>query len=182
MIRRYLGLVWAMASFTLGLVLADDVQNGYVGKSACIPELSAAVHKYGMRLDKTQNAYLAARTVRGANLLMIVQYAGEQDKCGVIRDVVESRVLKSSFEFDCVNCAQPSVVVVGTWPNAINASSTTAVEAWAINLKELRFIPLQKRVTCIRRTYHGTDQGEDLATWERGWIKKHCSQAKETRR
>jgi hypothetical protein len=87
---------------------------------------------------------------------------------------VQSKDAHDYFEFVCVDCGRPSVVVVGTWPEKNNASSGTAVEAWRIDLKELNFVSVNKKVTCVRRSYEGSDAGEDVATWARKGIARHC--------
>ena len=172
---------WLLLS-VLSLILiaigarGDDLQNKYVVKSSCKQELWGPLGNYGMRLDKTQNAYLAAHTVQGQNILMIVRYAREGDECGTIRDVVGSKDVQNRFEFLCVDCSAPSVVVVGTSPEKNNASSATAVQAWKIDLKELKFASVGKKVTCIRPNYTGSDKGYDLVTWGRKGIAKRCSQ------
>jgi hypothetical protein len=153
---------------------AEDLQKIYVGKNTCGPEL----HKtrgYGMRLDKSQNAYLSARIIDGENALMIIQYTKDGDSCGVVRDAIVSRDAKVSFEFLCVECSDPSAIVIGTWPDENNSPSSKAIEAWRINLKELIFSPISKQVTCFRETYHEYDDGEDIVHWARKGIGKKCS-------
>jgi len=155
---------------------AGDLHAQYVGKSSCTRELWGSTGNYGLRLDKTQNAYLAAHTVQGKNILAIVRYDKEGDRCGVITDLVEAVTTQNYFEFVCVDCGAPSDVVVGTWPENDNSSSATAVEAWRIDLKQLAFTRVSRRVRCVRRSYAGSDEGEDLVTWGRKGLARHCPQ------
>jgi len=143
---------------------AGDLHAQYVGKSSCTRELWGSTGSYGLRLDKTQNAYLAAHTVQGKDILAIVRYDREGDRCGVITDLVEAAT-PNYFEFACVDCGAPADVVVGTWPQNNNSSSANAVEAWRIDLKQLAFTRVSRRVRCVRRSYAGSDNGEDLVTW-----------------
>ena len=117
------------------------------------------------RLDRNQNAYLAAHTVDKTNILLIVQYGNAGDKCGVIRDLISSDDSDRYFEFECTDPREPSAVVVGTWPKRNNAVRGPAGDAWRIDLRSLKFVPLQRKATCVRRSLDGTDDGEDLAIW-----------------
>jgi len=154
---------------------AGDLHAQYVGKSSCTRELWESTGNYGLRLDKTQNAYLAAHTVQGKNIIAIVRYDKEGDRCGVITDLIQAVTAQNHFEFVCVDCDAPADVVVGTWPESDNSSSATAVEAWRIDLKRLEFTRTSRRVRCVRLSYAGSDEGEDLVTWGRKGIAKHCS-------
>ena len=87
-------------SYLTGLVLVllttvgigqEDLQKKYIGQSKCIPELQSATGSYGIRLDKSQKAYLAAYKLGQRDVLTIVQYRDDNDRCGVIRDVIQSR-------------------------------------------------------------------------------------------
>jgi hypothetical protein len=158
---------------------ADDLRSKYVGKDSCGPDLHGT-HRYGMRLDKTKNAYLSARTLGGEKVLMIIQYVKDGDSCGVVRDVIAMRNAKASFEFVCVECSDPSGVVIGTWPDDDKSTSASAIaiESWQINLGELTFSPISKQVRCFRETYHGVDEGEDLVSWARNNIGQKCTKAK----
>jgi hypothetical protein len=147
-------------------VSEDDLQKKYTGQSNCSPELKSADH-YGIRLDKTQIAYLDSYQWKGTNIVAIVQYKQEGEKCGIIRDVVQSQDATSSFIFECTSCDAPADVFVGTWPETHRGSSGSAVEAWKIDLKSLKFVPVKKPVHCVNRDYSGSDEGDDLATWAR---------------
>ena len=56
-------------------------------------------------------------------------------------------------------------MVVGTWPAKHPEVSGLAVEAWRIDMKQLRFVPAHGRVTCKAADYAGSDEGGDLASW-----------------
>lgn len=149
------------------LAKASDLRQQYVGRSGCAQELQPSLNHYGIRLDKTRHAFLEARVFKSRTILLIVQRNGETDKCGVVRDVIQSRETDSSFVFDCVDERNPGSVVVGTWPQQHPSVSGPATEAWTISLEQLRFVPLAASVTCKARSYAGPDEGDDLATWVR---------------
>jgi hypothetical protein len=90
---------------------------------------------------------------------MIVQYTKKWDECGVVRDIVQARNNKVDFVFECVNPKSPSRVSVGTWPEGFKPTSGPALEAWQIELRDLKFVPLIGRVNCISRSYSGNDDG-----------------------
>jgi hypothetical protein len=96
---------------------------------------------------------------------MIVQYAKQYDECGVVRDIVQARDNKVDLVFECVNPNSPSSVSVGTWSDGFKRTSGPALEAWQIELKDLKFVPLTGLVNCISRSYSGSDDGSDLVKW-----------------
>jgi len=102
---------------------------------------------------------------KGKTILVIVQRRSETDKCGTVRDVVESKPTDTSFVFDCVDKKNPASVVVGTWPAKHPGVSGPAVEAWRIDLEDLRFTRLIAPVTCKAGNYAGSDEGDDLSSW-----------------
>jgi hypothetical protein len=172
--QRFL-LVFLTLLTALGQAVAQDAFTTFIGKSSCSPELSGHVGVYGIRLDKTQKSYLSAHRLNDKSILMIVQYAIDGDRCGTIKDVIQSRDVGNYFEFECEDHRVPSAVVVGTWPSKNNATRGAAVEAWRIDLAGLKFVPAKNQVTCIRRGGEDSeDEGDDLATWakERA-AKKH---------
>lgn len=149
------------------LAAVPQVREGqsYVGKSSCLPELSRADH-YGIRLDASQAAYLNAYKWDGKNILTIVQYAHDGEKCGTIRDVVQSRNASSVFIFECTNREKAADVIVGTWPERYSGKTGPAAEAWKIDLRVLRFNKVQGAgIRCVNQDYSGIDEGDDLATW-----------------
>jgi hypothetical protein len=169
--------IWVVMLFGVAVVsaaCAEDLREKYIGKNTCGPELQKT-RGYAMRLDKTQAAYLDARVLDREKALMIIQYAKDGDKCGFVRDIVVSQNAKASFEFVCVECSDPSEVVIGTWSDDNNAASAQAIEAWRIDLAKLKFSPMSSRVTCFRETYHGYDEGEDLVSADRKEIGKKCT-------
>src|SRR5215469_1563602 len=113
----------------------NDIRTKYVGQSNCLPELKSADH-YGIRLDKSQMAYLDAYQWDGKNTLAIVQHNQSDDSCGTIRDIVQSRDPHSSFIFECKD--NSADVVVGAWPETHQSASGLATEAWKIDLKDLK--------------------------------------------
>jgi hypothetical protein len=162
------------ASYLTSLVLVllttagmagEDLQRKYVGQSKCMPELQSATVSYGIRLDKSQKAYLAAYRIGRKDILTIVQYKANNDRCGIIRDIVQSRKADSSFVWECKARMTPQDVVVGTWPAKHPEVSGPAVEAWRIDMKQLRFVSVHGRVACTAGDYAGSDEDGDLASW-----------------
>ena len=148
-------------------VKADDARLTFLGKSSCDPEFKMVTTRYGIRLDSSQNAYLMAYRLKSANILTIVKYENDNQGCGVIRDVVQSRDHDSSFVWECRSLKMRSDVIVGTWPAKHPSVTGPAVEAWRINLKALKFEEVQTRVNCEAGNYAGNDQGDSLADWVR---------------
>src|SRR5258708_6897549 len=99
--------------FAVMMAGKDDLQRKYTGLSGCAPEFKWAPGTYSIRLDKRQKTRLAAHTVNEKNVLTIVQYKDDNDKCGVVRDAVQSNKPGNLFEFDCTERSRPSVVVIG---------------------------------------------------------------------
>lgn len=164
-------LKWLVTGLMFSLLgSAGAQQDGarlYVGKSKCISELSRPVNRYGIRLDSSQRADLEAFKLKDMNLLTIVQYASGNDHCGVIRDAVESPDTDASFVWECRDPNQRGEVIIGTWPAKYRGVSRGADKAWAVNLKDLKFVPLKvsKSIECSSGDYVGTDSGGDLASW-----------------
>ena len=155
---------------TVGLVVlftiaasarAQDLRQQYTGKSSCAAGIKGAGADYGMRLDKTQNAYLEARTLTKSKILLIIQYDTGDFKCGTIRDLVQIRDLSKAFGFTCVNHRSPAGVVVGTMKEDESRQSWIPSAAWQINLQELKFNRIRDKVSCINESYAGSDDGSD---------------------
>jgi hypothetical protein len=174
-------LLWFGSIFLILAVAAtgaEDLSKKYVGKSDCVPELSTASHKYGVRLDRTQVAYLSSYTLKDEDMLTIVQYGQEGDKCGVIRDVILAQHKDDSFVWECVNRRSPSAVVVGTWPAEHPKPRGPAVEAWRIDLKELKFIRVEQAsrlVYCRLERGGGNDDGLGLSDYAKKRTGKYPS-------
>ena len=155
----------------------DDLQQKYVGKTKCLPELKSAREHYGIRLDRSQNAYLAAFRLNDRKILTIVQLKDTSDRCGVIRDVVQAQDVNSSFVWQCRDKKAPSDVVVGTWHAKHPKTSGLAVEAWRIDLTQLKFAPVQGvPVSCVAGHYAGSDEGDDLTSWAKKQAARHAVQ------
>jgi hypothetical protein len=151
----------------------DDVRFSFVGKNSCAPELKLATTRYGIRLDSSQNAYLMAYRLKAANILTIVQYEKDDQRCGVIRDVVQSRACDSSFIWECRSPKMRSEVIVGTWPAKHPSVTGPAVQAWRIKLKVLKFEEVQSHVNCEAGNYAGNDEGDSLVDWVRERAASH---------
>jgi hypothetical protein len=162
-------LIFVMLVLVASAAGTDDLAKKYGGKSDCIPELKAA-SSTGIRLDRSQKAYLTAYALGDASVVTIVQYHDDAERCGTIRDVVQAEGKDDAFIWDCVDKRAPSAVVVGTWPAKHPKVTGPAVEAWRIDLKELRFIPVKQPsrfVRCSAPSYAGSDQGDGLSDWAR---------------
>ena len=165
-----------MSTKTLGLVVpllllvslpsnASDLQQKYVAKSSCGPGLERAVGSFGIRLDKHQIARLEARTSGGKKILLIVQYQKEWDKCGTVRDVIQSADDDASFIFDCVDDQHPGTIVVGTWRTP--KISGRSLQSWRVNLDSLKCVPISQPLRFVPHFGAGEDDGSDLADWAR---------------
>jgi hypothetical protein len=169
---KYRHIMFILLVLIPGSAHGQDGVRKYLGGSGCRPEFRRAPGLTGIRLDKAQQAYLKTYMVDHQNILLIVQFSGDQDKCGVVRDAVQPQDATSSFEWECSDNNNRSAVVVGTWPEKHPTVSGAAVEAWRIDLNELRFVHLNVPVSCYERSYAGPDGGEDLAGWARGRVAK----------
>lgn len=167
----------ATASTLLALAVFAEEPKAYLGQNSCQAELESSDH-YGIRLDETRKAYLNAYALKGKALLMIVQRHDDKGQCGIIRDVVQSLDPNSSFVWECVDQTSPSDVVVGTWPKSYSKVSGPAVEAWRIDLKELKFVSVHAPVKCKAKNYAGNDEGDSLVEWARQRAAKHSSKSK----
>jgi hypothetical protein len=163
--RKALLLGLIAVSLVTESTLAEDLRQRLVGRDDCIPEFRSPRGRSGIRLDKKQGAYLTNYKLKDANLLLIVQYQNGNERCGVIRDVVQSSDLTASFVWDCVDAKDPSAVVVGTWPAEHPAVKGPSKKTWRIDLKDFKFIPLQQVVSCRAGNYAGSDEGDGLSDW-----------------
>src|SRR5215813_4407798 len=121
-----------IAVASIGIANADDLRQKYVGQSDCASELKSAQDTYGIRLDKTQDAYLAAYKLKDKNVLTILQRKQANDECKTIRDVVASRHTDDSFIWECTDRRAPPNVIVGTWAAKHPRTTGPALEAWKI--------------------------------------------------
>jgi hypothetical protein len=147
---------------TGGIARAQDFKQRYVGKSSCATDIQSDLSDFGLRLDKTQRTYLIQRRFSDAKIAIIVQYKDENDKCGVIRDVVQVRRASKYFEFSCVDPQAPGDVLIGTSIRNGNVQPVTAIEAWRVDLKEQKFVEVRHKVRCAIENYAGEDDGSDL--------------------
>ena len=156
--------IWLFAVSVAG---REEPEHKYAGLNGCAPEFKRAPGTYSIRLDNRHRTRLAVHTVNEKNVLTIVQYEDDNDHCGVVRDAVQSDNPGNFFEFDCTDRGRPSLIVVGTRPERDPNVSGRAIQAWQVDLDTLRFIPDHEEVTCIRKSYAGNDEGDDLVTWAR---------------
>lgn len=171
--KRY-GLAAGVACFfaLAASASAQGLRHEYVGKSSCAVGIKGTGAGYSARLDKTQNAYLEARTLSHSKILLITQYETGDLKCGIVRDLIQIRDLSKGFDFSCFSRRSPSDVVVGTMKEDEGRERWIPAEAWQINLKELTFEKARESVSCINENYAGSDDGSDLVDA----AKKHAMQ------
>ncbi len=170
MVARQILLFLSLAVPSLAAGQSGDLRTKYVGQSSCKPELQS--DRFEIRLDKKQNAHLVTRRLEGKAIAMIVQYKSESDECGVVRDIVQSKASDVSFEPECVDPAVSTAVAIGTRETSASTVSGYAIEAWRIDLQDLKFIRVRGKVECTTRSYSGSDAGEDLATWAKQRVVK----------
>jgi hypothetical protein len=144
-----------------------DLRQKYVGRSGCAPEFKPSLNRYGIRVDKDTGTFLEAYEFRTGTTLVLVQHRTDKDTCGTIRDVIQSQPTDRSFVWECLDKRNPSAIVVGTWPSEHPSVSGPAIEAWRIDLKQLRFYRLKVPVVCDAGNYAGPDNGDDLANLAR---------------
>ena len=148
---------------------AEDAWRTYIGKSNCIPELSSPINRYGVRLDRAQKAYLIVYKFKDSEIAVIVQYqddGNDRKRCGVIRDVTRVREKDSSVVWECSDRRMPAEIVIGTWPAKHPKPFGVATDAWRVDLKELKFIPIDqapKFVFCHPKDGRGNDAGDGLS-------------------
>ena len=144
-----------------GITNAQDVKQ-YVGKSPCMPELQSEYSNFSLRLDKSQNLSLLTRDLPKSRILMIIQPTGDINHCGVIRDIVQIRHLAKGFELRCFDQQAPADVIIGTAIRKRSTKDLAAIEAWRIDLKEIKFVEIRHKVTCSADGWNGDDDGGDL--------------------
>lgn len=159
---------------------ARDAWKSYIGKRNCIPELSSPVNRYGVGLDRDQKAYLIAYKFKDSEIVVVVQYGDDYGKdgkrCGTIRDVASVADKNSSVVRECSDRRMPTEVVVGTWPAKHSKPFGAATEAWRVDLKQLKFIPVEqppKFVYCHPEDGKGNDEGDGLFDWAKKRAAKH---------
>src|SRR2546427_11722855 len=104
-----------VALFTLlPCARGQDAKQTYVGGSGCNAEFRRGLDISGARLDKSQRAYLKVYTVDGRKTLLIVQYANDQDQCGIVRDLVQAKDSTTALVWNCTDPKAPKDVVIGT--------------------------------------------------------------------
>jgi hypothetical protein len=161
---------------------AKDSWKSYIGKSNCSPELSSPINRYGVRLDRTQKAYVIVYKFKDSEIATIVQYQDDsqtdRSRCGVVRDVAQVQDEDSSVVWECSDRRTPAAVVIGTWPATHSKPFGAARQAWRVDLKELKFVPIEsapKFVYCRPEHGRGNDEGDGLSDWVRKQARKHAS-------
>jgi hypothetical protein len=163
-------LLWPILLNTaVSPAFAQDLPKKYIGESDCTRELDSALCRYGVRLDRAQEAYLTTYRFKEAEIITIVQHHGTDSgnkRCGVISDVTEVKDKDASVVWDCMDRRAPAQVVVGTWPAKYPKLEGPAIEAWEIDLQELKFVPVKEPhrfVFCRNESRAGNDDGLGLS-------------------
>jgi hypothetical protein len=147
----------------LPVARGQDARQTYVGGSGCKDAFRRGLDISEARLDKSQRAYLKVYTLDGRKTLLIVQYEDGHDQCGIVRDLVQMKDKHTALVWNCTNPKAPKDVVVGTWPTRHPSASGRALEAWRIDLRQLRFSTVSEPVVCVSGPGAGADTGGDLS-------------------
>lgn len=182
--RRIVLIVAITASLSF-FPMQLSAQQKYVGLSLCSPELQSPRSRFGIRLDRTQHAYVEYREMPPARVVMIAVYADDFDKdhCGSVRDAREFQYSKDVFVPECIELLHPESVAVGFFdqkfdPDRLERRALMrgpAVQSWRIDLKNLKFLPTSGQVTCVVENYAGANDGSDLASWAHQRVTKKNS-------
>jgi hypothetical protein len=92
---------------------------------------------------------------------MIVQQSTDAARCGVIRDLIRLTDTAKNFEFRCFDQHAPNTVVIGTAVRRESIRLTTAIDAWKIDLKELKFVATHEKAVCSPDGLAGEDGGDN---------------------
>jgi hypothetical protein len=150
--------------FLLCHVAQAKTAESFVGSSGCRAELQSEGAQFGLALDGKQNVNAEVRKISGKPTMLVVQYSGEKDSCGTVKDIVVAPASKDVFEFECNDEADPRRVVIGTHPDGPFARSWKASKAWTVDFERLKLTPTSDPVTCINYSYAGSDDGSDVRT------------------
>jgi TonB family protein len=156
-----------------GVTQAQDFKQRFVGKSPCAPDLQSEHADFSLRLNKTQNTTLLYRDLSETKILMIVEPTGDNDHCGMVRDLIEITHIAKDFEFRCFDPQAPTDVIIGTSIRKGSIKPVTAIDAWRIDLKEQKFIETRHKVTCTAEGWAGEDDGGDLVDEAKKYAAHH---------
>jgi TonB family protein len=104
---------------------------------------------------------------------MIVEPTGDNDHCGMVRDLIEITHIAKDFEFRCFDPQAPTDVIIGTSIRKGSIKPVTAIDAWRIDLKEQKFIETRHKVTCTAEGWAGEDDGGDLVDEAKKYAAHH---------
>jgi hypothetical protein len=160
-LRSALILIWVLAE--AGVAKGQDFKQ-YVGKSPCAADIQSEYSDFGLRLDKIQNLSLVHRYWDKAKIVMIIQPTGDNNHCGVIRDLLQITHPAKNFEFRCFDSQAPTDVIIGTTirKGKGRVNDVVAIDAWRIDLKEQRFVETRHKVVCSADGWDGEDDGSDM--------------------
>ena len=148
--------------------------SAFIGSAACRVELRGTGGGYGGPLDRKQRTELEIRDLNGRPLLLLIQYANDRDRCGLVRDIVVAPDPKDVFELDCIDHTNPGRVVVGVHQGNPGALRWKASKAWYVDFRELKLMPTDDWVTCLNVDNSGADDGSDIRSRAAACAKKKC--------
>ena len=151
-----------LAAAGLAMAAQDDLRQKFVGKSPCAPELQSKDSGFSLRLDKTEKTTLLYRDLSKVKILMIVQPTGDNNHCGVIRDLIQITHVAKDFEFRCFDPQAPKDVVLGTSIRHGSTKLVSAIDAWRVDLKGQKFVETQHKLVCSADGWDGEDDGGDM--------------------
>lgn len=158
-----LGLFCSLWLCTQGSAKAAGTDT-WIGTDACRAELRGEGANFGLALDRKKEAYVEVRNIGGKPTLLVIQYASEDDHCGVLRDMLVAPDPKDTFEFECTDHADPKRVVIGVHQGSPSASHWNATKAWLVDFVRLKLAPTRDRVSCVNYNYEGSDDKSDIKT------------------
>ena len=139
--------------------------SAFIGSDGCRAELRGTGAGFGSSLDRKQNAGAEIRKIDGKPTLLVIQYTGEKDRCGTVRDILVAPDPRDTFEFECTDHVDKKLAVIGVHhEETAYAPRWKASRAWVIDFEKLKLISTPHSVTCLNYDYSGPDDGSDIRT------------------
>src|SRR5258708_6324646 len=151
-----------LAAAGLAMAAQDDLRQKFVGKSPCASELQSKDSGFSLRLDKTEKTTLLYRDLSKVKILMIVQPTGDNNHCGVIRDLIQITHVAKDFEFRCFDPQAPKDVVLGTSIRHGSTKLVSAIDAWRVDLKGQKFVETQHKLVFTPADWYGEADAGDM--------------------
>ena len=164
-------LLWLSAQNT---AKPTQKPSSFIGSDGCKVELLATDVGFSIDLDRKEGTRLETHELNGKPTLLLIQYANDDDRCGVVRDIAVAPDSKDVFQLDCIDQTNPGRVVVGVHQGNPGALRWKASKAWYVDFRELKLIPTNDSATCLNCNYAGSDDGSDLRSRAAAGAKKKC--------